>query len=156
MQVESRLAQLGFVLPSAPTAAGKYAPRMYAHGLLFISGQMPLRDGRLEFPGRVGMELSEADGGAAARLAALNVIAQIHAALHGFDPLISLLRVDGYVSSSPGWTDQPRVLDSASQLFLEALGEKPAKLEFWASRVLRRTLQTDNVLKKLVGMQLTV
>ena len=52
------------------------------------------------------------------------MLAQIHAALHGFDPLISLLRVDGYVSSSPGWTDQPRVLDSASQLFLDALGEK--------------------------------
>lgn len=124
MQVESRLAQLGFVLPSAPPAAGKYAPSMSAHGLLFISGQMPLREGRLEFPGRVGMELSEADGGAAARLAALNVLAQIHAALHGFDRLISLLRVDGYVSSSPGWGDQPRVLDSASQLFLDALGEK--------------------------------
>ena len=85
MQVESRLAHLGFVLPSAPPAAGKYAPSMSAHGLLFISGQIPLREGRLEFPGRVGMELSEADGGAAARLAALNVLAQIHAALHGFD-----------------------------------------------------------------------
>ena len=124
MQVESRLARLGLVLPSPPRAAGKYAPSMFAHGLLFISGQMPFSEGRLEFPGRVGIELSEADGGAAARLAALNVLAQIHAALRGFDRLISLLRLDGYVSSSPGWTDQPRVLDSASQLFIDALGEK--------------------------------
>jgi len=124
MQVESRLAQLGLVLPAPPPAAGKYAPTVAAHGLLFISGQLPLAQGRLTSPGRVGLELSEADGGAAARLAALNVLAQIQAALHGFERLISLLRVDGYVASAPGWTDQPRVLDSASQLFIDALGDK--------------------------------
>jgi enamine deaminase RidA (YjgF/YER057c/UK114 family) len=124
MEVERRLAQLGLVLPSPPRAAGKYLPSMAAHGLLFISGQVPLREGKLEFPGRVGAELSEAAGGAAASLAALNVLAQIHAALHGFDRLISLLRVEGYVSSAPGWTDQARVLDSASQLFINALGDK--------------------------------
>ncbi len=74
------------------------------------------------YPGRVGAELSEEAGGEA-WLTALNV-AQIKAALGGFDRLVSLVRVDGYVSSAPGWTNQPRVLDNASRLLIAALGEK--------------------------------
>jgi enamine deaminase RidA (YjgF/YER057c/UK114 family) len=97
---------------------------MFAGGFLFISGQLALLNGELKYRGRVGAELSEAEGGAAARLAALNVLAQIKDALSGFDRLLSLVRMDGHVSSAPGWTDQPRVLDYASDLFSEALGEK--------------------------------
>jgi enamine deaminase RidA (YjgF/YER057c/UK114 family) len=124
MNVEQRLAKLGLQLPSPPRAAGNYRPAVVAGGLLFISGQIPFSNGELRYRGRVGAELSEAEGGAAARLAALNVLAQIHAALSGFDRLVSLLRVEGHVSSAPGFTDQPRVLDPASDLFSEVLGEK--------------------------------
>jgi enamine deaminase RidA (YjgF/YER057c/UK114 family) len=99
---------------------------MIAGELLFISGQLPVLDGELKYRGRVGMELSEAEGGEAARLAALNVLAQIKAALSGFDALVSLVRVEGYVSSAPGWFDQARVLDHASELFEAALGPKAA------------------------------
>ena len=126
MSVEDRLAKLALQLPAPARPAGNYRPAMLASGLPFISGQLPLFNGELKYPGRVGAELSEAEGGEAARLAALNVLAQIKAALSGFDRLVSLVRVDGHVSSAPGWTNQPRVLDYASDLFREALGKKGA------------------------------
>ena len=122
--VESRLAVLGLQLPEPPRPVGHYRAAVAANGLLFISGQLPLLDGELKYRGRVGAELSEAAGGEAARLAALNVLAQIKAALAGFDRLVSLVRVEGYVSSGPGWTHQARVLDHASNLFTTVLGDR--------------------------------
>jgi enamine deaminase RidA (YjgF/YER057c/UK114 family) len=124
MSVEERLAKLGFQLPTPPRAAGNYRPAVLTGGLLFISGQIPFLNGELKYRGRVGAELSEAEGGAAARLAALNVLAQINAALSGFDRLVSLVRVEGHVSSAPSYFDQPRVLDYASDLFSEVLGDQ--------------------------------
>jgi enamine deaminase RidA (YjgF/YER057c/UK114 family) len=124
MTVEDRLASLGLQLPPPPRAAGKYKPVMVAGGLLFVAGQIPVLNGEVRYKGRVGIELSEAEAGEAARLTALNALAQIKAALNGFDRLVSLVRVEGYVSSSPDWTDQPRVLDYASDLFIEVLGDR--------------------------------
>ncbi len=126
MSVEQRLAKLGLQLPDAPRAMGSYRPAVLAGGLLYISGQLPISKGKLAYIGRVGAELTEADGKAAAQLAALNVLAQIHAALGGFDRLVTLLRVEGHVSSAPGYFDQPRVIDAASELFSEVLGDKGA------------------------------
>ena len=126
MNVEERLARLGLQLPTPPQPAGKYRPALLGGGLLFISGQLPILNGELKYRGGVGAELSEAEGGEAARLAALNVLAQINAALAGFDRLVSLVRVAGHVASAPGFTDQPRVLDYASKLFSDALGDKGA------------------------------
>jgi enamine deaminase RidA (YjgF/YER057c/UK114 family) len=123
-EVEARLAHRGLKLPQPPRPAGRYAPWMMANGLLFISGQVPLRDGRVEFRGRVGAELSEEEGTEAARLAALNVLAQIDAALEGFDRLAMLLRVEGHVSSASDFIDQPRILDGASEVFHVALGHR--------------------------------
>jgi enamine deaminase RidA (YjgF/YER057c/UK114 family) len=122
--VENRLADLGLRLPEAPRPVGSYRAAVVANDLLFISGQIPVVDGELKYPGRVGAELSEAAGGEAAQLAALNVLAQIKAALGSFDRLISLTRVEGYVSSAPGWTSQPSVLDHASNLFTAVLGDR--------------------------------
>jgi len=126
MSVEQRLAKLGLQLPDAPRAMGSYRPAVLASGLLYISGQLPISKGKLAYIGRVGAELTEVDGKAAAQLAALNVLAQIHAALAGFDRLVTLLRVEGHVSSAPGYFDQPRVIDAASELFSEVLGDKGA------------------------------
>ncbi|HKE49272.1 MAG TPA: RidA family protein [Rhodanobacteraceae bacterium] len=126
MNVHERLAKLGLKLPPPPGAAGRYRPAVVAGGLLFISGQLPIENGKLKYTGRVGAELSEDDGRAAAQLAALNALAQIDAALGGFDRLVTLLRVEGHISSAPGYIYQPRVLDGASDLFSEALGDKGA------------------------------
>lgn len=122
--VVERLAQLGLRLPAAPRSAGRYQPWVMTGGLLFISGQIPLVDGALTAQGRVGAELTEEQGREATRIAALNVLAQINAALGGFDRLITLTRLEGTVSSAPGWFQQPRVLDAASDLFYETLGRR--------------------------------
>ena len=124
MTPEQKLAELGLKLPPPSRPAGNYVPFVEANGLLFISGQFPIENGTARYVGRVVAELSEADGYAAARLAALNVLAQIHAALGGFERLAHLVRVEGHVASAPGFHNQPKVLDGASDLFAAVLGER--------------------------------
>jgi enamine deaminase RidA (YjgF/YER057c/UK114 family) len=132
-----QLATRDLPLPPAPQPAGSYRPWVRSGGLLFVSGQLPIGDGKLRFRGRVGAELSEAEGGQAARLAALNVLAQIRDALNGFDDLITLLRVEGHVSSAAAFLEQPRVLDAASEVFAAVLGPKAghARAAFAAPRL---------------------
>ena len=124
MTPEQKLAELGLKLPKPPRPAGNYVPAFEAGNLLFISGQFPIDNGTPRYLGRVGAELSEEEGYAAARLAALNVLGQIHTALGGFDRLESLVRVEGHVAAAPGWHNTPKVLDGASDLFVAVLGEK--------------------------------
>jgi enamine deaminase RidA (YjgF/YER057c/UK114 family) len=124
MTVEERLKELGIVLPAGGRPAGNYLPYVAAGELLFISGQVPYENGVLRYPGKVGSDLTEAEGMAAARLAGLNVLAQIRTALNGFDRLKQLVRVEGFVQSAPGFNNQHKVLNGASDLFAEVLQEK--------------------------------
>jgi len=124
MNVETRLKEIGLTLPNPPKPAGNYQPWILSDNLLYLSGQFPIQDGKLIYTGRVGAERTEAEGYAAARMAALNVLAQIHAALGGFDRLKTLLRVEGHVASAPDWSNAPKVLDGASDLFAAALSER--------------------------------
>ena len=124
MSVEQRLKDLGLTLPTPPNPAGNYQPWILSGSLLFLSGQFPIENGALRYTGRIGAQLSEADGCAAARLAALNVLAQIKAALGNFDQLEHLVRVEGHIASAPGWNSAPKVLDGASDLFVAVLGER--------------------------------
>jgi enamine deaminase RidA (YjgF/YER057c/UK114 family) len=139
MNVKLKLEQLGLKLPTAPKPIGSYAAAIRAGDLLFISGQLPLGNGKLQYAGRVGSELTEQQGQAAARLAALNVLAQIESALGGFDRLAHLVRVEGHVASAPEWQDAPKVLDGASDLFVQVLGEKGqhTRSAFWPGRLPR-------------------
>jgi enamine deaminase RidA (YjgF/YER057c/UK114 family) len=124
MSIESRLAELGLHIPAAPKPAGNYSAAVRAGNLLFVSAQLPIENGAPRYTGRVGAELSEEDGYAAARLAALNVLAQIRSALGSLDRLEHLVRVEGHVASAPGWNNAPRVLDGASDLFAAVLGDR--------------------------------
>jgi enamine deaminase RidA (YjgF/YER057c/UK114 family) len=124
MSIELRLQELGLTLPSAPRPAGNYSAAVQSGNLLFLSGQFPIENGQLRYTGQVGADLTEADGYAAARLAALNVLAQIHAALGSVDRLEQIIRVEGHVASAPDWNNAPKVLDGASDLFVIVLGER--------------------------------
>ena len=124
MSIERRLKELGLTLPGPPKPAGNYVPWLVSGNLLFLSGQFPIKNGQLLYTGQVGADLTEDQGYAAARLAALNVLAQIRTALGGFDRLRTLLRVEGHVASAHGWSRAPRVLDGASDLFISVLGER--------------------------------
>lgn len=120
------LVKAGLALPSAPSPVGNYRRGIVRAGIGYLSGQFPLRDGRLLFAGLLGRDLTVVQGQAAARTAAMNVLAQIETVLGAFDRLGGLLRMDGYVASAPGFTDQAAVLDGASDLFAEVLGERGA------------------------------
>ncbi len=122
--IDERLERLGIRLPEPPPPAGSYSPVVIRSGLGFVSGQLPIRDGRLLFTGRVGIELTPEQGKAAAEIAALNVLAQIDRALPSWDRFGGLLRVEGFVASASGFTSQPEVLDGASRLFVDVLGDR--------------------------------
>jgi enamine deaminase RidA (YjgF/YER057c/UK114 family) len=123
-QVLSRLAARGWALPVPPPPAGVYQPFRLDRGVGYLASQLPARDGKAVMHGRVGRELSLAEGKEAAALAALTALARIRQALDGFGRLRGLLRVDGVVASSDDFLDQPAVLDGASEVFVVALGER--------------------------------
>ena len=124
MNVEQRLKELGLTLPNPPKPAGNYQPWILSGDLLYLSGQFPIENGAPRYTGPIGAELTEAESYATARLATLNVLAQIQAALGGFDRLDHLVQLEGHIASAPGWNNAPRVLDGASDLLISVLGDR--------------------------------
>jgi enamine deaminase RidA (YjgF/YER057c/UK114 family) len=124
VDVESRLAALGLKLPGAPSPAANYVPYAISQGLVFIAGQAPVVDGRYSIVGRVGVEVTLEQAQAAARLCGLNVLAQAKAAAGGdWSRIARCVRICGYVSSAPDFFEQPKVVDGASDLMVQALGD---------------------------------
>ncbi|MGD9501971.1 MAG: RidA family protein [Methyloceanibacter sp.] len=123
-EIEARLKALDLVLPEARAAIGSYAPFLHLNGQLFISGQLPLVDGKVAIAGKVGAELDLARGQEAARLCALNILAQAKAALRDLDRVVQLVRLNGFVNAAPDFADHPKVLNGASDLMVEILGNK--------------------------------
>jgi enamine deaminase RidA (YjgF/YER057c/UK114 family) len=120
---ESRLKELGILLPDLPPAAGAYVPAVRSGNLVFCSGQGPYRDGAFVFVGRVGEELSLEDGYEAARIAALNCLAEIRSLVGSINRIARVVQVRGFVSSAQGFTDQPKVVNGASELLLSIFGD---------------------------------
>jgi enamine deaminase RidA (YjgF/YER057c/UK114 family) len=124
VNVEARLAKLGLTLPPAAAPAANYEPYSIAKGLIFIAGQAPVIDGKYQSVGKVGAEVTLEAAQAAARLCGLNVLAQVKAAVAGdWSRVKRCVRICGYVSSAPGFYEQPKVVDGASDLMVQALGE---------------------------------
>lgn len=122
--VEERLAKVGLTLPDAPSPAANYVPYAIARGLVYISGQAPVRDDKYMATGRVGAEVPLETAQTAARLCGLNVLAQVKAAVGGdWSRVKRCVRICGYVSSAPGFFEQPKVLDGCSDLMVQALGD---------------------------------
>lgn len=122
--VREKLAARSLELPlNLPAPAGAYEPYRLWRGTGYLAAQVP-GYGPGSFPGRLGAELSLADGRAAAARAALNAIGRIHQALSGLDRFEGLLHVAGHVASVDDFRDQPEVLDGASDLFVHAFGDK--------------------------------
>ena len=120
--VEDVIAQLGITLPvpAAPVAA--YVPAVEAGGMLFVSGQLPFKEGRL-IVGRIGEDLNLDHGREAARACALMVVAQIKAALGSLDRVERIVKLNIFVNCDARFTDQPKVGDGASTLMVEIFGE---------------------------------
>lgn len=123
MTPEERLAANGTPLPAPPPPAASYDPIVRAGALCYVSGQLPTREGRLLAAGRVGSDVSREDAMLCAQQCALNVLAQLHAAVGELAAIRRLAKATVFVASDPSFIEQHRVAEGASQLFAEALGE---------------------------------
>ena len=121
---ETRLAALGLTLPDAPQAVANYRPYLISGDLLFISGQISkASDGRV-MTGIVGTNLPIDQGQQAARLCALNILAQAKSALGSLERIGQVLRLTGFVASEAAFSEQPKVINGASDLLVAVLGDK--------------------------------
>ncbi len=121
--IESRLAELGIALPQAAAPAANYVPTIISGNQLIISGQLPMQDGALKITGQLGTDLSIEEGVEAARLCAINILAQIKRALDGFDRFERLLKLGGFVNAPASFTDHPQVINGASDLMVSVLAD---------------------------------
>jgi len=121
--VEERLAALGIVLPAAASPAANYVPFVLENGLLTISGQLPMESGALAVTGKLGDAVSLEQGQRAARLCAINILAQAKAALGDLTRIRRCIRLGGFVASTPDFTDQHKVINGASDVIAGVLGE---------------------------------
>lgn len=122
--IEARLESLGLVLPVAPAALANYVPTVIAGDLLYVSGQISkAADGSLTV-GKVGAELTTEEGAAAAALCALNILAQAKTALGDLDRIEQVVKLTGFVNAVPSFSDHPKVVNGASDLMVEVLGDK--------------------------------
>ncbi len=124
MSIDVKLKQLGIELPPPPKPVGSYVPAVRSGDLLFLSGMIPFKDGKLAWEGKLGQELTLEQGQQAARLALLNALAVIRQSLGDLDRVVRVVRLGGHVASTTGFSQQPQVLNGASDLLVEIFGEK--------------------------------
>jgi enamine deaminase RidA (YjgF/YER057c/UK114 family) len=123
--VAARLKELGLELPLAVAPQANYIPFVRTGDLVFTAGQIPLKDGAVLFVGKLGRDISVEDAYQGARLCALNILTQVAAALDGdLDRVVRCVKLTGFVNSAPDFTDQPAVVNGASDLIVEIFGEK--------------------------------
>jgi enamine deaminase RidA (YjgF/YER057c/UK114 family) len=123
-KIDARLKELNIALPAPPAPVASYVPYVASGNLVFISGQVTLSAGGLKYVGKVGADISLEDGKAAARLCAVNVIAQVKAACGGdLDRVKRCVKVGVFVNSTPDFTQHPEVANGASDLFQEVFGD---------------------------------
>jgi enamine deaminase RidA (YjgF/YER057c/UK114 family) len=121
--IEEKLETLGITLPIPPTPAGSYIPAVKTGNLLFISGQIPMENGKVMFTGKVSDDNLEV-AQKSARMCAINILAQIKRELGNLDKVTKIVRLSGFVNSTPGFSQHPKVINAASDLFFELFGEK--------------------------------
>ena len=121
-EIAAKLAELGLTLPEAAAPVAAYVPVVIAGGLAHVSGQLPFVEGKL-VRGRLGEDVSLEEGYAAARACGLMLIAQLKAALGSLDRVERIVKLGGYVNSAADFTDQPKVVNGASELMVALFGE---------------------------------
>ena len=122
--VEQRLQALGHLLPTAPAPVASYVPAIRFGNIVVTSGQLPMIGKEVIFKGKLGKEIHEEDGHSAARICALNALAQIKSVIGDLDHVKQIIRVEGYVQSADGFNKQPSIINGASDLLVQIFGDK--------------------------------
>ncbi len=123
-RIDARLADLGVTLPEAAAPAANYVPWVISGNLVFISGQLPMVDGKPGFIGKVGETFDAAAGAEAAKACGIGILAQLKAALDGdLDRTVRCVKLSGFVNAVPDFVEHPMVINGASDLMVGALGD---------------------------------
>jgi enamine deaminase RidA (YjgF/YER057c/UK114 family) len=121
--VEDKLRELGYSLPEVSRPVAAYVPGVLVDGMVYTSGQLPLVNGKVTYPGRLGEDLSVSQGYEAARLCALNCLAVVKQLVGSLNRVEKIVKVVGYVNCAPGFNEQPKVINGASELLGQVFGE---------------------------------
>lgn len=124
MGFEEKIQELGIEIPEPPQPMGAYVPYVRAGAFVYIAGEKATVKDRLVFKGKVGKDLTLQEGYEAARIAGLNCLGSLKAAVDDLDRIERIVKVVGYVNSAEGFTDQPKVINGASELLLSIFGDR--------------------------------
>ena len=122
--IDEKLKSLGIILPTPPKPAGSYVPVVISGKNAWVSGQIPIQDGMLTHTGKVPTQQSIENAQNAAKLCAINALAQLKVSLGSLDKILKIVRVSGFVNSTPEFVDHPKVINAASDLLFDIFGEK--------------------------------
>lgn len=124
MKIEEKLHEMGIKIPETPKPVAAYVPAIKSGEWVFTSGQLPIENGILKYKGKLGKKYSIEDGYEAAKLCALNAISAAKSVIHDLDNIEQIIKVTGYVNSSDGFTDQPAVINGASEFLKKIFDDK--------------------------------
>ena len=121
--IEKKLKELGIEIPTPPSPAGSYIPVVTTGNLAFVSGQIPMKEGKVIFEGKVPENQSVDSAREAAKICIINGLAQLNVNLGSLDKITKFVRISGFVNSSPDFAEQPKVINAASDLLVEVIGD---------------------------------
>ena len=148
--IEDKLRELSIELPTPPSPAGSYIPVVTTGNLAFVSGQIPMKEGKVVFEGKVPDKQSLDEARDAAKICIINGLAQFKANLGSLDKITKFVRISGFVNSNPEFTEQPKVINAASDLLVEIFGDmaKHSRIAVGvASLPLNSTVEIDMVVE---------
>ncbi|GBG55542.1 hypothetical protein SPFL3102_03260 [Sporomusaceae bacterium FL31] len=126
MSFEAKLTEMGIVVPTAPKPVAAYVPAVQVGDIIYTSGQIPFVDGQIKYKGKLGKEVTIEQGYDAAKVCVINALAAVKSLAGSLDNIEKIIKVVGFVNSAPGFTDQPKVINGASELLAEVFGEAGA------------------------------
>jgi len=145
-----KLKENNIILPTPPNPAGSYVPVVLTGNLVFVSGQIPIEDGNLKFMGKVPDEQSIETAQDAAKVCIINALAHLNAYFGTLDNITKIIRVSGFVNSNPSFTEQPKIINAASDLLFEIFGEagKHSRIAIGVSSLpLNSTVEIDMIVE---------
>ncbi|MDA0755845.1 MAG: RidA family protein [Crenarchaeota archaeon] len=148
--IEENLKKLGIEIPIPPSPAGSYIPVVTTGNLAFVSGQIPMKDGKVVFEGKVPENQSVDSARDAAKICIINGLAQLKANLGSLDKITKFVRISGFVNSSQDFIEQPKVINAASDLLVEVFGDmaKHSRIAVGvASLPLNSTVEIDMIVE---------